>query len=160
MFNATDQEYLPRSSGGSGTSSAAGITSTVTDQAISSGGLSKKIQFNATEFDIGGDYDTANYQYTAPSAGQYKLKLQVQWLNPSDTTEMVVNIANGDNSTRYAASRLNGSTHTNPTHQVSRTVSLSSGDTVAFYCEHDEGSDLNINTDNSPLTFAEVTKIA
>lgn len=159
MFDATDQRYLPRTGGDGDVESAVGLSSTVVDQSIPGGGTKTKIQFDTAEFDIGGDYDTTNYEFTAPLAGQYELKLQVQWLNPNDTTEMNVEISTADRTTIYSSSRLNGSCQTNPTQHVSRTVSLSSGDTVSFYCTHNEESDLSINTDDAPLTFAEITKI-
>ena len=43
-----------------------------------------KVVFDATEYDVGGNYDTSNYRFTAPVAGIYHFNAKVLWDNDTD----------------------------------------------------------------------------
>lgn len=150
LYDATYQEYGPVVG--------CRAESTVADQSIASATVTT-VQFDTTAFDRNGDWDTANYKFVAPEAGRYSIQAQVQWLSPADTTEMRMQAYNNTTTSAIASSRLNGSVHTNPTQQVASTAVLSEGDEVMLRVEHNEGSSVNINTDNPPLTHMEINRL-
>ena len=45
-----------------------------------------KVTFDATEYDVGGNYDTSAYKFTAPVAGIYHFNAKVLWDNDTDLT--------------------------------------------------------------------------
>lgn len=152
MYNANLMEYEP--------AIGARATSTVVDQSIASG-TQTRVEFDQTEYDRRGDFDTTNNYFVVPESGRYQIGVQVQWLGPADTTELALNVedVSGTSQTPLIGSRLNGSVHTNPTQAVSATLELSGGEELHVEVEHDEGSGVNINSDNDTLTYFTVDRL-
>lgn len=123
------------------------------DQTVSSNTVTT-VEFDTTDYDFGGNYDTTTYTYTTPMAGVYHINYQVQFIGPSDTTQLDARIdITGESN---PATQINGVVAANPVLSVCDTQNLASGTDISFLVNHDEGASLDINTDNNTLTFASI----
>ena len=107
------------------------------------------VEFNATDFDTGSDYDnTTNYRFDAPVTGVYQFN---SVLNPDYTS--------GSNTRVFAYFYKNGSTFAQFAHQTlyandrgivsgSITMKLNANDNVAVYVYLDGGSAAVLNGDS------------
>ena len=61
------------------------VSTSADDQAIADQ-TRVRINFDAESYDVGGNYDTSNYKFTAPIAGVYHFDIKLLWDNDEDLT--------------------------------------------------------------------------
>ncbi|AGC34574.1 virion component [Haloarcula sinaiiensis tailed virus 1] len=113
------------------------------------------VKFDTTTTSRYGNWDTANYEFNPPKPGEYTVTAQVQFIGPSSGTKIQV-ILTGSGWSRVSTENI--SSGGNPTVKITDTQNLTRNDTVRVNVRHEEGSGLDINTDNQEFTFVSVQR--
>tara|TARA_R100000388_G_C7131040_1_gene105447 strand:+ start:51 stop:539 length:489 start_codon:yes stop_codon:yes gene_type:complete len=90
------------------------------------------LPLNATDFNIGGHFNTSTYKFTAPTGGIYYFYAQVY----QDKAGGIRYVAIFKGSTNVARSQSQSSTNDDATATVSQLLQLNAGDTVSSYVYH------------------------
>lgn len=125
------------------------------DQTISSATYTQ-VQFDATNYDPDGAFDTANHEYVAPSDGKYVIILNTRW-SQFTTGNISINRIRV-NTTDYAYSRRQVDNGYGSMNTIS-TVDLVSGDSVIAQVYHSTGNDETLDG-RSEWTYLSVHKVA
>ena len=96
-----------------------------------------KLQFNTEDFDIGSDWDTSNYRFTAPVTGYYQVNAGIIYDNVTDGKFFYLAIF--VNGSEYATSITQAAGATSdPNVTVSGLVYCASGQYIEFYTYNED----------------------
>ena len=117
------------------------VTKLGTDQSISSG-TSTKIEWTDVVTDIGGNFSTANNQYTVPVSGMYNLQCAMRGTGTAGTLDHVILYLYIDGSLSRTLSQLNLAINQLNNSHVNGSVNiyLNAGQVVSFYGQVSGGS--------------------
>ena len=109
------------------------------------------LPLNATDFNIGGHFNTSTYKFTAPTGGIYYFYAQVY----QDKAGGIRYVAIYKGSTNTARSQSQTTTNDDATATVSQLLQLSAGETVCAYLYHatDTANSYYINGDGTYTYF-------
>ena len=112
------------------------------------------VQFDAESFDVGGDFDTTTYRYTAPVGGKYAVDANVEWLAPSSAVHTQTMIyKNGSLLSRAFTYRPTSGSMTT---RISDLITLAAGDYIDIRVVGSVGGTIASGDGNSWLTVRRV----
>lgn len=106
-----------------------------------------KINFNSENFDVGGDYDTANQRFTAPATGYYFLSVALAIQADADSIKLLVR-KNGSTYVREIIFKPQGSSARIPP-IWSELLQLDANDYIEIWCDSDGAQTINGGADQS-----------
>ena len=117
------------------------VTKLGTDQSISAG-VAVKIEWTDVVTDIGGNFSTANNEYTVPVSGMYNLQCAMRGTGTAGTLDHVIVYLHIDGSLSRTLSQLNlAANQLNNSHvNGSVNIYLNAGQVVSFYGQVSGGS--------------------
>ena len=108
-------------------------------QSISSGAL-RKVNLDAENYDLGSNYDTTNYRFTAPVTGYYQVNATVGISNLDAAGDVLV-VAIYVNGADYSESRTYaGAANNDPQSSISDLVPVTAGQYIELYAQHDSAT--------------------
>jgi len=120
------------------------ISTSADDQAIADQ-TKVRITFDAESYDVGGNYDTSAYKFTAPVAGIYHFDVKILWDNNYDT-----NVGDWDAEERHDLYLVKNDGNANPTsgNIQAGQLDLVSGTITDNYVMSSLSSDLKLDADD------------